>query len=130
MKSYKRGEVAKITGVGFEGIRFYERKGLIPTPNRNTAGHRIYPQNTVDRIKFFQHASKLGFTLIEAKELLDLSSSCVDVSQRIETKIKDVQTKISALVAMEKALTSLSANCDTTDPLDHCPIIAIIKESK
>ena len=109
MKEYKRGEVSKITGVGFEGIRFYERKGLIPVPNRSPAGHRIYTQEMVDRIKFIQHASKLGFTLLEAKELLDLNASCVDVSHKVQVKIKSIQEKIRSLNAIETALTNLNA---------------------
>ena len=88
MKKYKRGEVAKITGVGFEGIRFYEKERLIPLPDRNSSGHRIYSQEIVDCIKFLHHCNKLGFSLKESKELLALNSSCKSVNQKVEIKIK------------------------------------------
>jgi DNA-binding transcriptional MerR regulator len=129
MKEYKRGEVSKLTGVGFEGIRFYEKAELIPLPERNSAGHRVYSEEMIERIKFLQHASKLGFTLKESKELLEINSNCESVNQKVKVKIKNVKEKIKALRQIEKSLTLLQKKCSSSDSIKNCPIISIIKSN-
>ena len=66
------GELASRTGVGIETIRFYEKKGLIPDPERSHSGYRQYPEDAVRRIRFVLHAKDLGFSLAEIGELLSL----------------------------------------------------------
>lgn len=67
------GKVARMSGVGIETIRFYEREGLIPEPPRRDSGYRQYPPATIERVHFVKRAKDLGFTLAEIKELLNLS---------------------------------------------------------
>jgi DNA-binding transcriptional MerR regulator len=66
------GQLADEAGVGVETIRFYERAGLLAEPGRLASGYRQYPPAAVERVKFLRRAQRLGFTLKEAKELLDL----------------------------------------------------------
>ena len=95
------GKVARLTAVGIETIRFYEREGLIPEPPRRESGYRQYPPATIDRVHFIKRAKDLGFTLAEIKELLDLSvgpkTTCADVKRTAMEKMKEVDTKISDL---------------------------------
>lgn len=130
MKTYKRGEVAKITGLGFEGIRFYEKEGLIPKPDRSKAGYRIYTEEMIELIKFYQHARKIGFTLNETKELLDLNPQCEDISKTVQKKIEDIHNKIASLNKVANALTTLVTECDAKKPFESCRIIALIEGAK
>ena len=57
------GKIAKLIGVNKETIRFYERNGLISQPQKPSEGYRLYPKETVDRIRFIKRAQELGFTL-------------------------------------------------------------------
>ena len=60
------GKAARGAGVGVETIRFYERKGLIEQPRKpQDAGFRVYPEETVHRIRFIRQAQELGFSLRE-----------------------------------------------------------------
>ena len=70
MKSLKIGQVAKAVNLTVEGVRFYEKIGLIPTVERAKSGHRMYRQETVGRILFVQKMQPLGFQLDEIREIL------------------------------------------------------------
>ncbi|MEL0096060.1 MAG: MerR family transcriptional regulator, partial [Planctomycetaceae bacterium] len=67
------GVLAKEAGVGVETIRFYQRKGLLKTPQR-TSGFRKYTQADLRRIKFIKRVQGLGFTLNDAQSLLDINA--------------------------------------------------------
>ena len=70
----KIGELAQRTQVNIDTVRYYERQGLLPAPQRLASGYRLYDQRDVSRLRFVRRAKALGFTLVEIRELLDLSS--------------------------------------------------------
>jgi len=53
MKGLSIGEVAKKSNVNIETIRYYERRGLISEPPRSESGYRIFPLETVEKLKSF-----------------------------------------------------------------------------
>lgn len=121
------GKVARMSGVGIETIRFYEREGLIPEPPRRDSGYRQYPPATIERVRFVKRAKDLGFTLAEIKELLNLSvgpkATCADVKRKAVEKIKEVDAKISDLKRIRKALNRLTDQCRGKGPVSECPIL-------
>lgn len=66
------GKLAKATQVTIDSIRFYERRGLIAEPNRSESNYRRYPLETTEKLRFINKAQRLGFSLDEIKDLLDL----------------------------------------------------------
>src|SRR5437879_13704626 len=90
-------------------MRFYERAGLLPKPARTTANYRLYPEETVTRIRFIQRAQQLGFTLKEIKELLELRvsrrTSCAQVRSHAESKMTDIEERNRSLRQMKRELT-------------------------
>ncbi len=121
------GRVAKEVGVNLETIRYYERRGLVPTPPRTRSGYRLYTPEAVRRLRFIRRAQELGFALKEIRELLalrvDTKTTCAGVRQRAQAKIADVETKIRALRQIRKALTRLTAACAGRGPASDCPIL-------
>ena len=67
MNGLTRGQLAKACNMGPETIRFYEREGLLPLPDRTAAGYRSFSTETVHRLNFIQRAKNLGFSLREIK---------------------------------------------------------------
>lgn len=131
MKPFTIGKLADQSGVGVETVRFYERKGLIKKPP-NKKGFREYHEDDAKRIRFIKRAQGLGFTLKEIKELLELNlnlhSTCGDIKQRADVKIKEVETKIVDLKKMKKSLSQLSAACgDGRQALVSCNILDCFK---
>lgn len=57
-------------GVRPDTIRYYERAGLLPAPERTAAGHRSYDAGALDRLRFIQGAQRLGLRLADIRTLL------------------------------------------------------------
>jgi len=62
------GEVAERAGVNVETLRYYERRGLLPAPERTPSGHRRYDEETVRFVREIKDAQAVGFTLTEIAE--------------------------------------------------------------
>ncbi len=124
---FSTGQLAAQAGVNVETIRFYERKGLLPSPQRTPGGFRQYSQNDLKRLRFIITAKRHGFTLHEVRELLELrvspTSTCAQVRQKAREKIKIIDEKLGELQRMRKALKVLSASCHGDDPAGECPIL-------
>lgn len=130
MNGFTIGVVAERAAVNIETLRYYERRGLIPTPPRTAANYRRYPPDTVKRVRFVKHAQDLGFSLKEVRELLSLRAApktrCTDVRQRAEAKIRAIDEKLRSLRAMRRALSGLVAECLGDGPVTTCPILESI----
>ena len=64
------GEVALRAGVATSSIRYYERIGLLPEPDRE-GGQRRYDVDVLGRLGFIGIAQSAGFKLREIKELIE-----------------------------------------------------------
>src|SRR5690348_6690839 len=121
------GAVARRVGVAIDTIRYYEREGLLPEPQRRASGYRIYGEGAVTQLRFIRRAKDLGFTLEEIRELLALSSDrergVRDVKGRAEAKLAAVDDRIRELQRVRRGLQQLIAACPGHGPLEHCPIL-------
>ncbi len=122
------GDVAKQAEVNIETLRYYERKGVVPEPPRTDSNYRVYPEDTVRRVRFVKHAQELGFSLKEIKELLSLratpGASCQDVQQRATAKINEIDEKILLLQLMQQVLHKLVQQCVARHgSLSECPVL-------
>src|SRR6266568_6149871 len=106
LKNLTIGAFAKAAGVNVETIRFYQRKGLLPEPNKPYGSVRRYGESDVARMWFVKSAQRLGFSLDEIAELLRLEDGahCNEASSLAEHKLKDVREKLACLRRMETAL--------------------------
>jgi MerR family Zn(II)-responsive transcriptional regulator of zntA len=122
------GELARTAGVHTETIRFYEREGLMPEPDRTSGGHRKFAADDLARLHFIQRAKACGFTLREVKELLYLRESdlatCTDVREKAEQKLAETERKLKSLAELRKHLKKLINDCPGGDVgVDCCNII-------
>ncbi len=126
-----RGQLARKAGVHPETVRFYERKGLIPTASRSAAGYRQFTDETVGRIRFIKRAQDLGFSLGEILELLSLrlepASDSSDVKRRVDEKITSIEGKIVDLQRMQDALAALVLCCPGQGSTRECPILEFME---
>ena len=101
----KIGEVAERSGVNLQTILYYERQKLLPEPPRLPSGYRMFPEQTVHRVRFIKRAQELGFSLAEILDLLsiqvDPKKECSDVKRLAKAKIADIEEKIRTLEAMK-----------------------------
>lgn len=68
---YRIGDVADITGFPPSTLRYYEDQGLLPPPARTAAGHRLYGEAHIERLRFMSRGKRLGLTLEEVAALAD-----------------------------------------------------------
>ncbi|WP_435661623.1 MerR family transcriptional regulator [Leisingera caerulea] len=124
--SLTRGELAKATGCNLETIRYYEKIGMMPDPPRTAAGHRIYGQSHIQRLRFILRARELGFAIDEIKGLLGLvdggTQTCGEVKDLTERHLSDVRRKIADLRRIEKVLAATAAQCSGKD-VPECPVL-------
>ena len=67
------GQVGEATATQVETIRYYERIGLLPKPDRTSGNYRSYASEHVHRLAFIRRARELGFSIEDVRELLDLA---------------------------------------------------------
>ena len=118
------GNLARATGVGVETIRSYEGLGLLQQPTKPLQGYRRYSGGVVARLHFIRRAKRLGFSLQEIKELLQLGDGhCDDVRSLAESKLATVEEQITDLAAIKAVLDELIAACRENRDTEHCSLI-------
>ncbi len=126
---YTIGELASLSGVRIETIRYFERIGLLTHPERTAGGHRLFSAADLDRLNFVRRAREMGFSQAEVRVLLSLSEgeliSCGEVKAIAEKHLRMVRQKIDDLRELEKSLTSTVAQC-TGGKAAKCPVIEAI----
>ena len=119
------GQLSRQAGCNIETVRYYERIGLLPVPQRR-GRYRLYDDRDVGRLIFVRRARELGFTLDEVRALLHLArggqSVCAEVRNISADHLSDVRGRIADLRAMERALAAAVAQCGTGQRLS-CPMI-------
>jgi len=124
------GRLAKAAGVNVETIRYYQRVGLVIEPVKPLEGFRVYPNETINRIRFIRRAQKLGFSLQDIAHLLELGDGhCDDVREQAEAKLAQIETQIKDLQAMRKTLKQLITECNTGNENGSCPIVHSLTHS-
>lgn len=119
------GAFAKAAGVNVETIRFYQRKGLLPEPNRPVGGIRRYGPADVARVRFVKTAQRLGFNLDEVGQLLRLEDGthCSEAAELAALRLTDVRAKLVDLARIETVLSQLVNECHAQRGKVSCPLI-------
>lgn len=117
------GKFAKAGSVGVETIRFYQRRGLLPTPHGNE-GVRRYDAENLRRLKFIRQAQTAGFTLEEIKQLLDLDAGEDRESARslARARLEALSVRIAELEEARRSLEKLADEC-ASGKAGPCPIL-------
>lgn len=115
MTKMRIGDVAQRTGVAATAIRYYEREGVLPEPERES-GQRVYGPEVLDLLGTVKMAQELGFTLEEIKNLLasfrsqeESSTLCRELA---EQKLRELDDLIADARRMQEILEhGLSCHC-------------------
>lgn len=125
-KHHPIGTLSKETGVQIETIRYYEREGILPKPQRGPGGQRQYKDEDIRRLGFIRRSRELGFTLKEIAILLGLVESgdytCAEIHEITLQHAEEIRQKISDLQKMQTVLLDMAASCDQGD-VPACPIV-------
>lgn len=128
---YAIGEMSRRTEVNIETIRYYERIGVLPRPDRTEGGNRQYNYDQLKRLFFIKRCRGLGFSLDEIRSLLEMVDrrdfTCNDVHTMTIDHLSSVRKKLQDLTKLERALTKMAAECSRGD-VPECPVIDTLFE--
>ncbi len=126
------GAFADAAGVNVETLRFYQRKGLLPEPDKPYGGIRRYGEADVARVRFVKSAQRLGFSLDEVAGLLTLDDGahCDEARRLAEQKLSDVRAKLADLQRIESVLANLVHDCCLSQGTVSCPLIAALQQQR
>ncbi|MFZ6656812.1 Cd(II)/Pb(II)-responsive transcriptional regulator [Undibacterium sp. TJN19] len=120
-------ELASATGVDIETIRFYEKQGLLPEPEREDNGYRSYAAAHLERLSFIRHCRALDIPLADVRRLVSFIASpledCGDINQLIDQQIARVKARLKSMRALEKQLSQLRARCKEPHQGQECGIL-------
>jgi DNA-binding transcriptional MerR regulator len=104
----RSGQVARLAGVSPDTLRHYERLKLLAVPRRSSGNYRLYPPDTVDRVRLIRRALAVGFSLPELARILQVrdegGAPCRQAKRLLEEKRSQVEQRIIDLVAMRDHL--------------------------
>ena len=131
MQTLTISKLAHEAGVNVETIRFYQRRGLLVEPNKPLGGIRRYGKEDVARVLFIKAAQRIGFTLDEIEQLLNLDSGmrCSEARAIAEHKLEAVREKLADLQRIEAALAQLVSRCEASRAKVSCPLIDALQPS-
>ena len=120
------GTAASESGVTAKTIRYYESIGLIPPATRAENGYRNYTEFDVETLRFIQHSRRLGFSVKDVGNLLELwgdkERSSADVKALALEHISEVERRIKELETIRRTLMDLTDRCHGDDR-PECPIL-------
>lgn len=123
----KIGELSKVAHTPVETIRYYERKGLLPPPQRTAANYRVYTLGHVDRLSFVRHCRELGMSLKDIQTLLHFKDSphdtCAEVNALLDTSLENVVARIRQLRGLQRQLRDLRNACVEVRAASQCGIL-------
>lgn len=106
--SLKIGEVSKLSGIGIEALRFYEKSGLLDRPSRAGSGYRVYDAGILERLDFIKRAQVLGFSLDEIKRIIeerrDGQSPCAEVRAIVRRRLEELDERMAQMRLYRKEL--------------------------
>ena len=109
------GKFAAAEGVGVETVRFYQRRGLLPLPERRgPGGFREYSEADRWRLAFIRRARQLGFSLGEIGDLLGPAEarSTADIVRAAEARLEAVDRQLRELALLRCRLRRLVQVCE------------------
>jgi MerR family mercuric resistance operon transcriptional regulator len=111
-----------------ETIRYYERLGLIARPralSKEGGAYRVYPDETVRRLRFIRNAQKLGFTLKEIAQLAGMATTgvtCAEMCARMDEKLAAIDHEIQRLATLRNELARLLDASPRKGPYTNCKV--------
>jgi DNA-binding transcriptional MerR regulator len=118
----KIGEVARLSGIGIEALRFYERSGLLGRPGRTQSGYRVYDEAVLQRLDFIKRAQVLGFSLNEIKRIIADKqagrSPCLEVRNIVRHRLEELDERMKEMRRYRRELGAALTQWEETGELD------------
>jgi DNA-binding transcriptional MerR regulator len=109
-------ELARLTGVSTDTLRYYERKRVLGIPARSQGGYRRYPAEAADDVRLVRRALAIGFTLNDLAAVLSErnrgGAPCRRVRMLVAERLAELETRLSDLTELRDELRVLLRDWD------------------
>jgi len=110
----RAGELARACGISTDTLRHYERMGVLPKPQRTSAGYRQYPAEAVARVRTVRRALAIGFSLAELARFMRArargGTPCREVRALAVSKLADLERQLEDLTILRDQMRKLVAD--------------------
>ena len=103
-------ELSTRSGVNAETVRFYEKSGLLPPPQRAANGYRVYDEATLYALAFIKSCRALGFALDDIRLLQRLKTHPAEHDRAdalVAAQLQQVEEKIAQLMEIRAFLQTI-----------------------
>lgn len=130
-RAFTISRLAASADVHVETVRYYQRRGLLPKPDRPAGGIHRYGLADVTRLQFIRRAQAMGFSLDEIAGLLKLTGehSCEETRRLTERKLADVRLRLDELRRLERDLEQMVAECSQVPVGECCPMLDLLEHA-
>lgn len=123
MSSMTVSEVARRSGAAPDTIRYYTRIGLLPEPPRSRAGYRLFDADVLDRLAFIKRAQRLGLSLDEIHQLLQVRDEggcpCSSTERMLERRLAELDRQLATLGELRQDIIGLLGRMPATTTGDR-----------
>lgn len=131
---YRISEVAAMTGITPDALRYYERLGVLPRAQRTAGGLRTYGADVLPRVRFIQQAQALGLALKDVKDLVADEGRggyerCRRVRDLLKSRLADVDARLKEIQAFRRTLRAHLHDCEHALEQERpvCPVLAELR---
>ncbi|VFR16602.1 Transcriptional regulator, MerR family [plant metagenome] len=122
------GELAQAAGTTVETIRYYEKEGLLPAPDRGENNYRSYGAAHLERLRLVRNCRALDMSHEEIRAILSLTddhaSGCGRINDLFDAHIAHVDARIAELHDLKSQLAALRQRCAQARPdTEDCGIL-------
>ena len=110
------GELARLSGVSADTVRFYERRNLLLPAARTSAGYRVFSPNSLARMRMIRAGLSIGFSVTELADIFSERNSegapCHRVRKLAAEKLAVLEERLRELQSWRRELRSTLAAWD------------------
>lgn len=110
------GQLAESVDVNPKTIRYWEKVGVLPEPERTDSGYRLYSRKDLQRLQFVKKAKALGLSLDQIKEIIQIRDGgglpCKHVRHLLGQKLKELDKRIQQMRKFRKELKDYLSEID------------------
>jgi DNA-binding transcriptional MerR regulator len=116
MKPLYPFQLARLAGVSTDTLRYYDRRGLLPNVQRSKSGYRLFPAESLNRVRLVRRALSIGFSINELTDILRErdhgGAPCRRVRKLAAEKLVGLETQLRELQSCRRVLRSTLAGWD------------------